>query len=59
MAHSRVVVRDVVERPFDVRIEHPLFLPVWAGQSIDFLDGIMTIPSRSEPVATALESGDP
>ena len=56
---KQVVVGDVVEGPLDVRIEHPLFRLVWAGQSIDFLDGIMATASRSEPVAAALESGFP
>jgi hypothetical protein len=50
-----IVVRNVVERAFDVSIEHPFLGLVGSGQEIDFPDGIMATSAWSKPVADPLE----
>src|SRR5205807_1126828 len=50
---------DVVKRALDVRIHYHLFPRVGAGKVVDFLNGIMSVPPRTESVRRALESGFP
>src|SRR5205807_1902187 len=50
---------DVVEGPFDVRVEHPQPAALGGPQVEDTLDGIMWSTTRPEPVAAILEFGLP
>ena len=49
----------MVERASNVGIEDPLLALVGSGQSVDFLDGVVTASAWSEPIATPLKSGFP
>src|SRR6266700_247445 len=40
---QEIVVCNVVERPFDVGVEHPFLGLVWSSQNKDFLDGVGTV----------------
>src|SRR6266699_810667 len=55
----QMVVRDVVEGPFDVGIEDPFLGLVWTSQKIDFLDRIMSTSTWSEPVTDAFKASFP
>ena len=46
---------NVVEASCDVGVYNPLFPFIRSSKVVDFSDGIMAAPSRSEAVATALE----
>src|SRR6266702_606686 len=56
---QEIVVCNVVERPFDVGVEHPFLGLVWSSQNKDFLDGVVTASAWSKSVARTLESGFP
>jgi hypothetical protein len=56
---DEILVRDVIECPSDVGIEHPLLGLVRSGQSVDFFNGVMATSPWSESVATTLKSGFP
>ncbi len=49
----------MIERPFDVGVEHPFLGLVWSSQNKDFLDGVVTASAWSKSVARTLESGFP
>jgi hypothetical protein len=40
----------MIERTFDVRIDHPFLLIRWAGDCEDTLNGIMASPAGTETV---------
>src|SRR6266700_3689167 len=48
---QEIVVCNVVERPFDVGVEHPFLGLVWSSQNKDFLDGVVTASAWSKSVA--------
>ena len=49
----------MIERPLDIRIEDPLLAVSRVRYIVNFLDGIMTPSSWSEPVTTSLEARFP
>src|SRR5262249_34512442 len=56
---EQIVVIDVVEGAFQIGIHHPLAATLRRREVKDRLNGIMSTPSGSEPVATRLKSRFP
>ena len=44
------LLADVVKRTRDVRIHYPFLPPVRAGETVDFLNGIVSVSPRPESV---------
>src|ERR1019366_1351873 len=56
---EQVFVTDVVERSFDVGIDHPFLPTCRKRQLVDPADGVLRTSARTEPVASSLESSFP